>query len=164
MASKISVNYLINESSTKLLILGRLNLKVSCRIPVFIMSPQQNHTIDTVLRKPEHLKDNLLSVRDTLDILGGKWKIPILLSLSCQKKRFNEIQKDLINITSKILSKELKELEMNHIITRIDCDESPYGVEYAVTIYCKSLEKIIEGLKEWGDHHRAIIFRRSLVE
>jgi DNA-binding HxlR family transcriptional regulator len=113
------------------------------------MSPRQNNTIGTVLKKPEHLKDSLLSVRDTLDILGGKWKIPILLSLSCQKKRFNEIQKDLINITSKILSKELKELEMNHIITRIDCDESPYGVEYAVTIYCKS-EKIIEGLKEWG--------------
>jgi DNA-binding HxlR family transcriptional regulator len=110
------------------------------------------------------LKNHLLSVRDTLDILGGKWKIPILLSLSCQKKRFSEIQKDLINITAKILSKELKELEMNQIITRIDCDDSPYGVEYAVTIYCKSLEKIIEGLKEWGDHHRAIIFKRSLAK
>src|SRR5450432_2221960 len=162
MLSKISVNYLIIEHSTKLHILLRLNLKVSCRIPVYIMSPRQNNTIDTVLKKPEHLKDRLLSVRDTLDILGGKWKIPILLSLSCQKKRFNEIQKDLINITSKILSKELKELEMNKIITRIDCDDSPYGVEYAVTIYCKSLEKIIEGLKEWGDHHRAIIFGRPM--
>ena len=118
----------------------------------------------SALVRTVQLKENLLSVRDTLDILGGKWKIPILLSLSCQKKRFGEIQKDLINITAKILSKELKELEMNHIITRIDCDDSPYGVEYAVTIYCKSLEKIIEGLKEWGDHHRAIIFRRSLVE
>ena len=117
---------------------------------------------DTILRKTAHLKDNLLSVRDTLDILGGKWKIPILLSLSCQKKRFNEIQKDLINITAKILSKELKELEMNQIVAKIDCDESPYGVEYTVTTYCKSLEKIIEGLKEWGDHHRAIIFNRSI--
>jgi DNA-binding HxlR family transcriptional regulator len=116
---------------------------------------------DTVLIKPEPLKEKLLSVRDTLDILGGKWKIPILLSLSCHKKRFSEIQKDLINITSKILSKELKELEMNQIITRLDCDDSPYGVEYAVTIYCKSLEKIIEDLKEWGDHHRDIIFKRS---
>jgi DNA-binding HxlR family transcriptional regulator len=118
---------------------------------------------DTVLIKPEPLKEKLLSVRDTLDILGGKWKIPILLSLSCNKKRFNEIQKDLVNITSKILSKELKELEMNQIITRLDCDDSPYGVEYAVTTYCKSLEKIIEGLKEWGDHHRDIIFKRSFL-
>ncbi|MEO6962972.1 MAG: helix-turn-helix domain-containing protein [Puia sp.] len=116
---------------------------------------------NTILNKPGHLQDHLLSVRDTLDILGGKWKIPILLSLSCQKKRFNEIQKDLINITPKILSKELKELEMNQIITKIDCENSPYGVEYAVTIYCKSLEKIIEGLKEWGDHHRAIIFNKG---
>ena len=124
-------------------------------------TPDRFNMNDTVLIRPEPLKDKLLSVRDTLDILGGKWKIPILLCLSCQKKRFNEIQKDLINITSKILSKELKELEMNHIITRIDCDVSPYGVEYAVTTYCKSLEKIIEGLKEWGDHHRDIIFKRS---
>jgi DNA-binding HxlR family transcriptional regulator len=125
------------------------------------MNPQRNNTNDIVILKPQHLKNDLLSVRDTLDILGGKWKIPILLSLSCQKKRFNEIQKDLTNITSKILSKELKELEMNKIITRIECDDSPYGVQYAVTIYCKSLEKILEGLKEWGDHHRAIIFKGS---
>jgi DNA-binding HxlR family transcriptional regulator len=118
----------------------------------------------TALRETVHLKNNLLSVRDTLDILGGKWKIPILLSLSCQRKRFSEIQKDLVNISPKILSKELKELEMNQIITKIDCDDSPYGVEYAVTVYCKSLEKIIEGLKEWGDHHRAIIFKRSLIQ
>lgn len=137
------------------------NLQVSCRIPVYIMNPRQTDMNDTILNKPGHLKDHLISVRDTLDILGGKWKIPILLSLSCQKKRFNEIQKDLINITSKTLSKELKELEMNQIITKIDCENSPYGVEYAVTIYCKSLEKIIEGLKEWGDHHRAIIFNKG---
>jgi DNA-binding HxlR family transcriptional regulator len=50
---------------------------------------------------------------------------------------------------------------MNQIITKIDCGKSPYGVEYAVTINCKSLEKIIEGLKEWGDHHRAIILKKG---
>lgn len=115
---------------------------------------------ETALKPTIHLKNNLLSVRDALDILGGKWKIPILLSLSCQRKRFKEIQKDLTSITAKILSKELKELEMNQIITRIANDDPPFGVEYSVTIYCKSLEKIIDGLKDWGDHHRALIFKR----
>ncbi len=104
------------------------------------------------------LKSKLLSVRDTLDILGGKWKIPILLSLSCGKKRFKEIQRDINGITAKMLSKELKELEMNQIISRT-VSNSTFGVEYSVTIYCKSLEKIIDGLKEWGDHHRALIFK-----
>ena len=117
---------------------------------------------ETVFIQQVPLKDNFLSVRDALDILGGKWKIPILLSLSYRKKRFKEIQKDLINITAKTLSKELKELEMNQIITRMVSDDSPFGVEYAVTIYCKSLEKIIDGLKDWGDHHRALIFKRPL--
>ncbi len=103
------------------------------------------------------LKSKLLSVRDALDILGGKWKIPILLSLSCGKKRFKEIQRDITGITAKMLSKELKELEMNQIILRT-ISNSSFGVEYSVTIYCKSLEKIIDGLKEWGDHHRTLIF------
>ncbi len=104
------------------------------------------------------LKSKLLSVRDTLDILGGKWKIPILLSLSCGKKRFKEIQRDINGITAKMLSKELKELEMNQIISRT-ISNSTSNVEYSVTIYCKSLEKIIDGMKEWGDHHRALIFK-----
>lgn len=104
------------------------------------------------------LKSKLLSVRDALDILGGKWKIPILLSLSSGKKRFKEIQRDINGITAKMLSRELKELEMNHIILRT-VNNSSFGVEYSVTVYCKSLEKIIDGLKEWGDHHRALIFK-----
>jgi DNA-binding HxlR family transcriptional regulator len=116
----------------------------------------------TVYEEKVNLKDSLLSVRDALDILGGKWKIPILLSLSCGKKRFKEIQRDLNGITAKILSKELKELEMNQIITRTVSEDTPFGVEYSVTIYCKSLEKIIDGLKEWGDHHRALIFKGTV--
>ena len=111
-----------------------------------------------------NLKDSLLSVRDALDILGGKWKIPILLSLSEGAKRFKEIQRELPGITAKILSKELKELEMNQIVTRTVSDDSPYGVAYSVTIYCKSLKKVIEGLREWGDHHRALIFNRTVSE
>jgi len=109
-----------------------------------------------------NLKDSLLSVRDALDILGGKWKIPILLSLAGGKKRFKEIQRDLPGITAKILSKELRELEMNKIIERTIISEPPCGVEYSVTIYCESLKKIVAGLKEWGDHHRALIFNRSI--
>lgn len=121
-------------------------------------------TDDTILEKEPGLRDSLLSVRDALDVLGSKWKIPILLSLREGPKRFNEIQRDLQGITAKVLSRELKELEINRIITRSVAENSPYGVTYSVTIYCKSLRKIVEGLKEWGDHHRALIFNRAVTE
>jgi DNA-binding HxlR family transcriptional regulator len=116
---------------------------------------------ETDISEVSRLKDSLLSVRDALDILGGKWKIPILISLACGKKRFNEIQRDMA-VTSKVLSKELKELEMNNLIHRKVTSQIPPVVEYAVTHYCKSLEKVIEGLKEWGDHHRTKIFNRPV--
>ena len=115
----------------------------------------------SIHEEKEITKDALLSLRDALDILGGKWKIPILLCLKNGKKRFKEIQRELTGITGKTLSKELKELELNQIITRIESNSLPYTVEYSVTVYCKSLEKIVDGLKEWGDHHRALIFKRS---
>ena len=114
----------------------------------------------TLYKEKATSKNSLLSLHDALDVLGVKWKIPILLCLKEEKKRFTEIQKDLNGITAKTLSKELKELEMNQIIIRTESDSLPYSVEYSVTIYCKSLEKIIDGLKEWGDHHRALIFKR----
>jgi len=114
----------------------------------------------TSVEKPD-LRDSMRSVRDALDVLGSKWKIPILLSLSQGTKRFNEIQRDLKGITAKTLSRELKELEMNRIISRSVTEDSPVGVAYSVTVYCESLRKIVDGLKEWGDHHRALIFNRN---
>ena len=103
--------------------------------------------------------DNMRSIRDALDILGGKWKIPILLSLRQGSKRFKEIRSEIDGITAKVLAHELKELEMNKIITRKEYGD-PVIVEYSVTTYCKSLHKIVEGLQEWGDHHRALIFNK----
>jgi DNA-binding HxlR family transcriptional regulator len=103
--------------------------------------------------------DKMLSIRDALDILGGKWKIPILLSLRQGSKRFKELRHDIDGITAKVLAHELKELEINKIITRKEYDD-PVIVEYSTTHYCKSLQKIVEGLQEWGDHHRALIFNK----
>jgi DNA-binding HxlR family transcriptional regulator len=104
--------------------------------------------------------ENMKSIRDALDILGGKWKIPILLCLRQGSKRFKELQREIHGITSKVLSKELKELEMNKIVMRREHGDPPV-VEYSTTAYCKSLKKIVEGLQEWGDHHRALIFKKT---
>lgn len=96
----------------------------------------------------------LKSVRDALEVLSGKWKIPIIISLSHGTKRFKQISKEVEGITDRMLSKELKELEMNQLITRTIYDTFPPTVEYAITSHGQSLGRAIAELKEWGDAHR----------
>jgi DNA-binding HxlR family transcriptional regulator len=103
----------------------------------------------------------ILPVRDALDVLNGKWKLPILISLSFGNKRFKQIAREIPNITDKMLSKELRELEMNQLIKRTVYDSVPVIVEYSMTSYGKSLEKVIEELRKWGMQHRKRILGKS---
>jgi len=96
----------------------------------------------------------ILPVRDALDVLSGKWKLPIIISLSFGNKRFKQIAKEIPNITDKMLSKELRDLEMNQLVKRTVYDSVPVIVEYSMTNYGKSLEKVIAELGKWGMQHR----------
>lgn len=91
---------------------------------------------------------------DALYVLNGKWKLPILISLSFGAKRFSEIAKDIPKITDRMLSKELRELEANLLIKRTVYDSVPVIVEYAQTEYGKTLDEVIESLYKWGTQHR----------
>jgi len=94
------------------------------------------------------------SVHDTLYVLGGKWKLSIISALRGGPLRFNELQAALKNITPKILSKELKELELNEFVSRTVYATSPVTVEYALTEYSRTLNKVILALGEWGSQHK----------
>lgn len=96
----------------------------------------------------------ILPVRDALEVLNGKWKLPIIISLSFGNKRFGEISKEINGITDKMLSKELKELEVNKMITRTVYDTFPPTVEYSITQHGKSLDLVITELRNWGIQHR----------
>ena len=96
----------------------------------------------------------ILPVRDALDILSGKWKLPIIISLSFGNKRFKEISKEIPNITDKMLSKELRDLEINQLVKRTVYDSVPVIIEYSMTNYGKSLERVIDELRDWGVLHR----------
>jgi DNA-binding HxlR family transcriptional regulator len=96
----------------------------------------------------------LLPVRDALDVLSGKWKLPIIISLSFGTKRFTQIARDIPSITDKMLSKELRDLEMNDLVKRTVHDTMPVVIEYSMTPYGKSLQKVIEELRAWGLQHR----------
>ena len=103
----------------------------------------------------------LLAIRDTMDVLSGKWKIAIIGSLTFGEKRFKELQRDVDGITAKMLSKELKDLEINQLVKRTVFDTKPVTVEYRLTDHGHSLEKIIDELVRWGTVHREMIFGRS---
>lgn len=107
---------------------------------------------------PKHIQGEcskvILPVRDALEVLNGRWKIQILISISFGTKRFKQISKEVNGITDKVLSKELKDLETNQLIRREVFDTFPPTVEYSITSHGKSLQKVIDELRTWGISHR----------
>jgi DNA-binding HxlR family transcriptional regulator len=122
------------------------------------MRNQQNNSMGD---KAKFNNKDMLALYDAMDILNGKWKIAILCSLNDSKKRFKELQRHVGKITGKMLSKELKELEMNELVTRTVLDTKPVTVEYELTSYGESLEHVILELVSWGSKHRKRILRRQ---
>ena len=99
-------------------------------------------------------------VRDVLDIINGKWKLPILIALSLGNKRFKELERDVEGITPKMLSKELRDLEINDLVVRTVHDTIPVTVEYSLSDYGKTLDSVIVALRDWGKKHRAKLFAK----
>ena len=112
-------------------------------------------------QKSEACQQSIGAIRDTLYVLSGKWKLPIIVALSAGPLRFKDLQRSLEEITPKILSKELKELELNEFVTRTVYATSPVTVEYALTKYSESLDSIIEKMREWGLQHRKRMMNSS---
>ncbi|MDB5287037.1 MAG: ytcD 1, partial [Mucilaginibacter sp.] len=69
-------------------------------------------------------------------------------------KRFNEIQRAVDGISARVLSSELKELELNGFVTRIVHNQTPVVVEYQVTDYASTLSNVLRSLADWGAMHR----------
>jgi len=118
---------------------------------------------------PSHLSEGectkmLLPVKDALDILSGKWKIQIIVSLTFGKKRFKQILREIPGLTPKMLSKELKELEMNELAERSVYDTAPVTVEYELTPYGKTRKGLIGELHHWGSKHRKRVISKSKKE
>ncbi len=100
-------------------------------------------------------------VRDVIELIGGKWKLPILISLSFGNSRFNQLEKQIEGITPRMLSKELKDLEVNGLVVRTVIPTTPVSVEYSLTEYGKSLDQVIEVMRSWGTEHRSRIMKRK---
>ncbi len=106
----------------------------------------------------------IMAIHDSMDVLNGKWKISILSSMCYFKeRRFSEIASDLKGISNKQLSKELKDLEQNKLVTRTVLDTQPVTVEYKLTEYGWTLKDIIHNLAIWGIKHRQVIMSASPI-
>jgi len=100
-------------------------------------------------------KKEMMAVHDAMDVLSGKWKIYIISSIChYNKRRFSDILNDVIGISNKMLSKELKELEINKLVVRTVLDTQPVTVQYELTKHGKTLQTIINNLTDWGVEHR----------
>ena len=90
------------------------------------------------------------SMELTMDLIGGKWKISILWYLNMGTKRFSELKKLIPDITPKMLTTQLREMERDNLITRKIYPEVPPKVEYSITQYGKSLQNTLEEMCKWG--------------
>lgn len=112
------------------------------------------------LLKKEHEKE-MMAVQDSMDVLNGKWKIAIISSICYyNKRRFSDILNDVVGISNKMLSKELKELEINKLVRRTVLDTHPVTVQYELTEHGLTLKTIIANLTEWGIQHRIKIMEQ----
>ncbi|RYE00804.1 MAG: transcriptional regulator [Sphingobacteriales bacterium] len=93
-------------------------------------------------------------VHDTLYVLGGKWKLPLILGLMQTPMRFNELQRELAGISPKTLAKELKDLELNDFVRRSTQPGNPGTVIYEATEYSHTLRALLRELRLWGWQHR----------
>lgn len=105
-------------------------------------------------------KANITAVKDSLYVLNGKWKILVIIALSEGPKRFKELERAIEGITPKVLSKELRELELNEFVERKVYDTIPVKVTYELTPYSDSLKEIINSLVVWGQKHRKYILKK----
>ncbi len=96
----------------------------------------------------------ILAISDTMEILNGKWKMSIIACLCYKPMRFSELLKEVKGISGKMLSRELKDLEVNELIIRQVLSTAPVAVEYTITDYGKSLKDLTNIIANWGFIHR----------
>ena len=99
-------------------------------------------------------KATLNAVADAVYAIGGKWKLRIIVALKDGNRRFNELQRLIDGISAKVLSAELKELELNGFVRRNVFTGMPVVVEYELTEYAETLNGVLQSLSEWGAMHR----------
>lgn len=96
----------------------------------------------------------ILAIHDVMDLLNGKWKLSIIACLCYEKMRYSDLLKEVKGISGKMLSRDLKELEGNQLITRTVLNTQPITVVYEITEYGGTLKNVTSVIADWGLKHR----------
>ncbi|WP_159471182.1 helix-turn-helix domain-containing protein [Dyadobacter sp. 3J3] len=104
--------------------------------------------------------EEMQALQDTLYVIGGKWKLPILYAIRNGNKRFRAIERSIPGISTRMLSRELKDLEMNKLIIRSVYPDTPVLVEYNHTDYCQTFCPVIMSMIDWGIAHKKAVKRQ----
>jgi len=99
----------------------------------------------------------LSAVSDALYAIGGKWKLMIIIAMARGNNRFTELQRKVSGISARVLSSELKELELNGFIVKKVTSGYPVTIEYELLPYSHTLEELVGAMTRWGIQHRAKI-------
>ena len=138
---------------------------------IFVMSELQvtnNPEVSIIMIKkpktdPAACTGDIMAMLDTLDVLGGRWKLLIvhyLILRQGQANTFKKMEKDIEGISAKMLSKELKSLEANLIVKREVMDTKPMTIRYSITPYGLETKEVITTLLHWGQKHRVKLFEQ----
>lgn len=102
------------------------------------------------------------AISDSMSLLSGKWKFHILGTLiEGDKLGFMDLLREINGIGTKMLSKELQDLEMNNLVSRTVMNTKPITVEYSITAYGKTLSPLIDELAKWGMDYRKSVYKKK---
>ncbi|NIG55833.1 helix-turn-helix domain-containing protein [Chitinophaga sp. Cy-1792] len=108
-------------------------------------------------------KIRITAIKDTMEILSGKWKFHILGTLlEGGKMHFMELLREVDGIAAKMLSKELQDMEMNRLVSRTVLHTKPVTVAYEVTEYGRTLQPIIDEIAKWGTAYRSALYEKPV--
>ncbi|MGN1418251.1 MAG: winged helix-turn-helix transcriptional regulator [Acutalibacteraceae bacterium] len=96
-------------------------------------------------------------VETTLTLIGDKWKVLILRDLMPGTKRFGELKKSIGSVSQKVLTAQLRDMEASGLVDRKVYAEVPPRVEYSLTELGKSLEPVLEAMKNWGEDYKTSV-------
>jgi DNA-binding HxlR family transcriptional regulator len=121
------------------------------------LTAEKPHHIALTEEKPHHIAEcggKIQAIHDTMYVLSGRWKISIIACLCYQPMRYSELLKNVTGISGKMLSRELKDMEINQLISRTILNTQPISVQYEITEYGTSLKELTEVIANWGLKHR----------
>ena len=96
-------------------------------------------------------------VETTLTLIGDKWKVLILRDLLTGTKRFGELKKSVGNVSQKVLTSQLRDMEESGLVNRKVYAEVPPRVEYSLTELGESLNPILDAMKCWGEDYKNLV-------